>query len=92
MGPQGPVFEEAEEVVVHARDPRHRVDVIPSDRRVVVARDGDVLADSRRPCALFETTLPTRWWSPQRSLEADLNRDPRPGLLRPGATLTSSRR
>jgi hypothetical protein len=26
------------------------------------------------PCALFETTLPTRWWSPQRSLEADLNR------------------
>jgi len=23
---------------------------------------------------VLQTTLPTRWWSPQRSLEADLNR------------------
>ncbi|WP_205696865.1 DUF427 domain-containing protein [Conexibacter sp. SYSU D00693] len=65
-------FEEAEEVVVHARDPRHRVDVVPSERHVVVAHEGEVLADSRRPHALFETTLPTRWYLPPQDVRLDL--------------------
>jgi uncharacterized protein (DUF427 family) len=65
-------FEEAEEVFVHARDPRHRVDVIPSERHVVVAHAGDVLAESHRPFALFETTLPTRWYLPPEDVRVDL--------------------
>lgn len=57
-------FEEAEEVVVHARDPAKRVDVRRSERHVRVSRDGVLIADSRRPRALFETSLPTRWYLP----------------------------
>jgi uncharacterized protein (DUF427 family) len=57
-------FEEAEEVHVHARDPNKRVDAIPSERHVVVEVDGEIIADSRRPHALFETSLPTRWYLP----------------------------
>ncbi len=57
-------FEEALEVQTHARDPRHRVDAIPSDRHVRVELGGEVIADSTRPVALFETHLPTRWYFP----------------------------
>ena len=57
-------FEEALEVHVHARDPSKRVDVVPSERHVRVELDGEVVAESHRPHALFETTLPTRWYLP----------------------------
>jgi uncharacterized protein (DUF427 family) len=57
-------YEEALEVHVHARDPHKRVDAVPSDRHVRVELDGVVLAESRRPLAVFETTLPTRWYLP----------------------------
>ena len=65
---------------VHARDPSKRVDAVPSDRHVVVELEGVVLAESRRPHALFETWLPTRWYLP---LE-----DVRQELLVPSATVT----
>jgi hypothetical protein len=55
-------FEEALEVHVHARDPHKRVDVVPSERHVRVELGGEVVAESRRPHALFETSLPTRWY------------------------------
>jgi uncharacterized protein (DUF427 family) len=57
-------FEEALEVHVHARDPSKRVDVLPSERHVRVELDGEVVAESRRPHALFETSLPIRWYLP----------------------------
>lgn len=65
-------FEEALEVHVHARDPSKRVDVVPSDRHVRVEIDGEVVAESRRPHALFETTLPTRWYLPVEDVCQDL--------------------
>jgi len=65
-------FEEAFEVHVHARDPHKRVDVVPSDRHVVVELDGHVLAESRRPHALFESPLPTRWYLPLDDVNQDL--------------------
>jgi uncharacterized protein (DUF427 family) len=73
-------FEEALEVHVHARDPSKRVDVVPSEREVRVELAGEVLAESRRPHALFETTLPTRWYLPSE----DVNWD----LLEPSDTVT----
>src|SRR5205807_8952899 len=48
-------YEEAEEVIRHARDPYHRVDVAQSDRHVKVVLGGQVLADTNRPRLLFET-------------------------------------
>lgn len=65
-------LEEALEVNVHARDTDKRVDVLPSERHVKVEIDGVVVAESRRPHALFETTLPTRWYLPMEHVRQDL--------------------
>ena len=65
-------YEEATHVLVHARDPRHRVDAIPSERHVRVELDGELLAESRRPLALFETGLPTRWYLPAEDVRQEL--------------------
>ena len=48
-------YEEDERVVMHARDPHHRVDTLRSSRRVQVLAGGQVVADSIRPLLLFET-------------------------------------
>lgn len=65
-------YEEATQVHVHARDPRHRVDAIPSERHVRVELDGELLAESRRPLALFESGLPTRWYLPAEDVRQEL--------------------
>jgi uncharacterized protein (DUF427 family) len=68
-------------VVVHPRIPTHRVDAIPSERHVVVEVAGQVVADSRRPTAVFETSLPVRWYLPAEDVRMD--------LLEPSDTVTS---
>lgn len=73
-------FEEAMEVFVHAKDPSKRVDVLPSDRHVRVEVAGEVVAQSRRPHALFELPLPTRWYLPVEDVRMD--------LLEPSDTVT----
>jgi uncharacterized protein (DUF427 family) len=65
-------YEEEEEVFCHARDPRHRVDVLASSRHVRVAIDGLTLAETRRPYLLFETSLPTRYYIPRDDVRMDL--------------------
>jgi uncharacterized protein (DUF427 family) len=65
-------FEEALEVHVHARDPSKRVDVVPSERHVRVEVGGELVAESRRPHALFETWLPTRWYLPREDVREEL--------------------
>jgi len=42
----------------HLRDPFHRIDVLPSSRRVRVTAGDDTLADTDRAMLLFETGLP----------------------------------
>ena len=39
----------------HPHDPFKRLDVLPSDRHVVVSVGGQVLADTRRAVAIYET-------------------------------------
>jgi uncharacterized protein (DUF427 family) len=65
-------FEEEEEIFVHARDPRKRVDVLPSSRHVRVAIAGETIAETRRPHLLFETDLPTRYYIPPEDVRMDL--------------------
>jgi uncharacterized protein (DUF427 family) len=65
-------FEEALEVHVHARDPHKRVDAVPSERHLRIQVDGAVIADSLRPVAVFETTLPTRWYLPLDDVRSDV--------------------
>jgi uncharacterized protein (DUF427 family) len=65
-------IEEAEEITVHPRDPYHRIDVIQSDSHVRISRNGTLLAESRRPVALFEASLPVRWYLPREDVVAGL--------------------
>lgn len=74
-------YEEDEEVFVHPHDPYHRVDVLESSRHVRVLVGGEVVAETRRPKLLFETSLPVRYYIPPE--------DVRTGLLSRSETATS---
>ncbi len=74
-------FEEDEEVLVYARDPYKRVDVLPSSRRIKVVVDGITVADTKRPWLLFETGLPIRYYISSHDARMD--------LLVPSDTVTS---
>ena len=65
-------FEEDEQVFGHPRDPYHRIDAIPSSRRVRVAVNGETVAESTRTTALFEAGLPTRWYLPREDVRTDV--------------------
>jgi uncharacterized protein (DUF427 family) len=65
-------LEEDEEVAVHPRDPYHRVDILRSARHVRISLNGELLADSVRATALFETGLPPRWYLPREDIVAEL--------------------
>jgi uncharacterized protein (DUF427 family) len=67
-------LEEDEEVFGHARDPYHRVDVRKTARHIKVSLDGQLLAETNRAVALFESNLPTRWYIPQEDVVAQLER------------------
>jgi uncharacterized protein (DUF427 family) len=65
-------FEEDEEIFVHPRDPRHRVDVRESSRHVRVDVDGKTIAETHRPRILFETGHPVRYYIPRLDMRFDL--------------------
>jgi uncharacterized protein (DUF427 family) len=65
-------FEEDEEVFIHPRDPHHRVDILPSSRRIRVEVDGVTVAESSNPRLLFETGLPVRYYLPKTHVRMDL--------------------
>jgi uncharacterized protein (DUF427 family) len=73
-------FAEDEQLYGHPRDPYSRIDVHRSTRRVRVVLNGEILADSVRAKALFETALPTRWYFPPEDVRLD--------LLVPSSTVT----
>jgi uncharacterized protein (DUF427 family) len=64
-------LEEDEEIVVHPRDPYHRIDVLDTARRVVVRVSGEGLADTTGARILFETGLPPRYYLPREDVRMD---------------------
>lgn len=64
--------EEDQPVMGHAHDPFKRIDVLRSERHVVVELGGITLARSRDALAVFETGLPTRWYLPAGDVRMDL--------------------
>ena len=64
-------YEEDEEVFVHPRDPKVRLDILDSSRPVQVTVSGQVVADSNKARLLFETGLPTRYYLPQDDVHLD---------------------
>jgi uncharacterized protein (DUF427 family) len=65
-------FAEDDQLFGHPRDPFHRIDIHPTTRRVRVLVDGEVVADTVRAQALFETALPPRWYIPAEDVRMDL--------------------
>ena len=63
-------LEEDEELVGHARDPYHRIDMRRTSRPVRIARNGELLAETTRAVLLWETNLPTRFYVPREDLVA----------------------
>lgn len=65
-------YEEAEEILGQPRDPYHRVDALPSSRRVRVLVDGICIGDTRRAVVVFETGCPVRHYIPWDDVAAAL--------------------
>jgi uncharacterized protein (DUF427 family) len=65
-------LEEDDEVVVHPRDPSHRIDVLHTSRRAVVRVNGDDVAATSGARILFETALPSRYYLPRADVDMDL--------------------
>lgn len=64
-------LEEDDEIVVHPRDPYHRIDVLNTSRRIVVRVAGDELARSEGARILFETGLPPRYYLPREDVRME---------------------
>jgi uncharacterized protein (DUF427 family) len=65
-------YEEEEEVFRHPRDPYKRVDVLHSSRHVLIVIDGQPVAETRRPCLVFETGHPVRYYIPRKDVRMEL--------------------
>jgi uncharacterized protein (DUF427 family) len=65
-------LEEEEPLVGHPRDPYHRIDVRRTSRRVRISIGGRQVADTTRARALFETSLPVRWYLPREDVTTEL--------------------
>ncbi|KIW11420.1 hypothetical protein PV08_10720 [Exophiala spinifera] len=64
-------YEEQSQVLYHPKDPYHRVDILPSGRKVRVEIDGVALADTGSEggvMSLWETRFPGRWYLPRTAV------------------------
>jgi len=73
-------YAEDEQLFGHPRDPYARIDVYPTSRHIRISLDGELLAETVRAKALFESNLPTRWYLPPDDVRLE--------LLEPSSTLT----
>lgn len=55
-------YEEDERIVGHAADFYHRIDIRSTSRHLVVRDGARIIADSRRPLALYESGFAPRWY------------------------------
>ncbi len=65
-------YEEDELLVAHAREPYHWVRTLPSSRHLRIEHHGVLVAESKRPTFVYETSLPVRFYLPREDVVADL--------------------
>jgi uncharacterized protein (DUF427 family) len=63
---------EDERTLGHLRDPFHRIDVLPSSRRVRITAGDEVVVDTDRAVLLFETGLPPRAYVQRADVRAPI--------------------
>jgi len=64
-------LEEDDEIIVHPRDPYHRIDVLNTSRRIVVRAATEEVARTERARILFETGLPPRYYLPREDVRLE---------------------
>lgn len=62
-------YEEDERIVGHAADSYHRIDIRQSSRSLVVRHRDRIVADTKRPVALYESGFAPRWYVPRTDLD-----------------------
>ena len=55
-------YEEDERILGHAADNYHRIDIRQSSRSLVVRHRDRIIADTKRPVALYESGFAPRWY------------------------------
>jgi uncharacterized protein (DUF427 family) len=63
-------YDEDERIVGHAADPYHRIDIRRASRHLVVRAGEQVIADTTRPLALYESGFAPRWYVPRDDIAA----------------------
>ena len=79
-GDVGEWFEEGQQVFMHPRNPYHRIDCLPTERRLTVRVGGVLVVDTTETVAVFETSLDPRLYVGRRHT--------RPDVLTPSPTTT----
>jgi len=62
-------YEEDERIVGHAADNYHRIDIRQTSRHLIVRHRDQVIADSKRPLALYESGFAPRWYVPRADID-----------------------
>jgi uncharacterized protein (DUF427 family) len=62
-------YEEDERIVGHAADAYHRIDIRSTSRHLVVRDTERVIAETRRPLALYESGFAPRWYVPREDVD-----------------------
>lgn len=65
-------FCEDEQLFGHPRDPFSRIDTYKTSRHLRISLDGELLAETRRATALYETGLPPRYYIPEEDVRTEL--------------------
>jgi uncharacterized protein (DUF427 family) len=65
-------YEEEQEIIGHPRSLYHRIDILPTRRRLRVEGHGVVLVDTDETTALYETSLAARLYVPRDAVRMDL--------------------
>lgn len=62
-------YEEDERIVGHAADAYHRIDIRQTSRHLVVRHHDRIIADTKRPMALYESGFAPRWYVPRADVD-----------------------
>lgn len=62
-------YEEDERILGHAADSYHRIDIRQTSRNLVVRHNDRVIADTKRPLALYESGFAPRWYVPRADVD-----------------------
>src|SRR5215475_16117280 len=65
-------FEEDERILGHAADSYHRIDIRQTSRNLVVRHQDRVVADTKRPLALYESGFAPRWYVPRADVDESI--------------------